>query len=393
MKSNITKLGILLIASLLFAVPAFADENDLIVDFETDPLFDQANFLPGEEVSRLVRVENNAGRPHRIIVEAINVDDLGGLSQNLVLKIEQGTETPYDDTLANFFDAGEVYLSDLSTSEDTHYNFSISFAAEAETPQGATLGFDILVGFQGTGGGVSPGQGSGPGGGGGWLPSGLTITYETDFYIGTSSAKITWLTSYKSTSRVIYGTQPGVFDLNDLPDYGYEFSTTEQDTPAETNGVVAHEVWLNNLLPNTAYYYRAISHASPPTIGREHSFTTLAVEQGAEGQEGGQESEGEEEQIQSGVGGIIEDIVSLAGSAIDLIAGTDLEADEADLDQELVSSEPTEDPSAEPSNLLAAIGSLTFDFKDWLIIIGVALLTLYLLKMIKKRKREKEIKG
>lgn len=72
----------------------------------------------------------------------------------------------------------------------------------------------------------------------------------------------------------MYGTTLGVFDFNSPPNYGYSFSTSESDTPANTNGVTLHTVVLTGLVPGTTYYYRTISHASPDTISYERSFTT-----------------------------------------------------------------------------------------------------------------------
>jgi len=70
MKNNIIKFGILFIAGVLFATPVFA--QDLVVDFEDKPLFDEANFLPGNEVIRSVEVTNNSGETKKIGLEIIN---------------------------------------------------------------------------------------------------------------------------------------------------------------------------------------------------------------------------------------------------------------------------------------------------------------------------------
>jgi hypothetical protein len=106
---------------------------------------------------------------------------------------------------------------------------------------------------------------------------GLTIQYENSRTSATT-ATITWLTSYKSTSRVIYDTEPNQFDLSKgEPSYGYEFYTDEYDTPANTNGVTGHSISITGLDPLTTYYFRCVSHASPDTVGTEHSFTTLAM--------------------------------------------------------------------------------------------------------------------
>jgi len=357
--------------------------DELVVNFEQTPLFDEANFLPGQSVERWVKVINNSGQPQRIVVEAINVSDINSLGGVLNLEIKEGLEVHYSKTLADFFDDGEVYLSDLSTGDNTQYDFSIGFIPEAESPQGASLGFDILIGYQGTGGGVLPGTPPGGGGGGGG-PSGLIIKYEKDLYIGTSTAKITWLTSYKSTSRVIYDTQAGVFDLNILPNYGFSFSTSEQDTPAETDGVIFHEVWLSGLTPNTTYYYRCISHASPPSIGQEHSFTTLVA---VNGQEKSEKDASEGEQVQIASEEIVEESISLDDLVVDLTEEELEETAGETLDEELTKTVPTEDSSAKPSNFLAAILGLSSNLGAWLIVLGSVLFLFFVSILIKKRKQ------
>ena len=82
---------------------------------------------------------------------------------------------------------------------------------------------------------------------------------------------ITWTTDKPSTSRVVYGIYP-VGDLasgadydkvfpND-PRYGYQFSTVE-----DTKLTTSHSVTIIGLNPNRAYYFRAVSKASPTSVG------------------------------------------------------------------------------------------------------------------------------
>ena len=90
-----------------------------------------------------------------------------------------------------------------------------------------------------------------------------------------TTATIEWNTSFLSTSRVVYGTVSGIFDFSLPPNYGYDFSTDEFDTPANPSGVTFHSIIVTGLAPSTTYYFRTISHASPDTISKEVSFTTL----------------------------------------------------------------------------------------------------------------------
>jgi len=365
-----------------FSGQAKADVDPLVVEFENTPhLFSETNFLPGQNATGTARVTNNSGQPQRIATEAINYPDFpnpnnvpaGDLSRALSIIIREkggsdlygGSSPTGEKTLFDFYREGEIYLSDIITGATTEYEFEIAFPGEKEDEwQGATTTFDILIGFQGVEGKISPGGG---GGGGGWLPPGLTINYEKPFYIGITTAKITWDTSYKSTSRVIYGTVAGVFDLNNLPNYGYAFSTAEKDTPADPNGVTSHEIWLTDLQPGTTYYYRAISHASPPTISQERSFTTLMP--GGEVAGAATEREGKTGGLAQGGGGII------GGASTTGESGGEM---------------PTPSPTglAAGANILSAFGGIFSLWWVWIILVIIALLIL--IRILLRRRDENE---
>jgi hypothetical protein len=268
---------------------SFVQANDnLIVEFETGtaPLFNEANFLPGEGITRWVRVTNNSGQVQRIATQPLNITDPNHLGDVLNLVIKENGATLYNNALSNFFAGGENYLSSLANGTTTRYDFTVSFYSGSQnTFQGKTLGFDILIGFQGTEGGILPGAGSTSGGGGGgppgMLPPGLTIQNEAITTTTDTSVIIVWTTSYVSTSQVIYalGSEFHILDLTDRigapPKYGYTRTTPEYDTFLK---VINHSVTIDGLAPGTTYYYRAVSHGSL-AISTEHSFTTLTQEE------------------------------------------------------------------------------------------------------------------
>ena len=225
--------------------------DNLVVQFEKTPLFNEANFLPGEEVSRWVKVTNNSGSLQKIAIETINEYDPDNFASKMNLVIKESSTILYQDTLKDFFNAGETYLSNLANGATTQYDLSITFESTSDNLyQGKALGFDILVGFQGTGGATICGNnikeideqcdgtdlggqtctglgynggtlscnqscnfdtsnctGTGGGGGGGVLPPGLTILDESVRVTATTETSVTiiWTTSYFSTSQVIYG--------------------------------------------------------------------------------------------------------------------------------------------------------------------------------------------
>ncbi len=278
-----------------FIQPAFAQVDELEVIFNPDPLFSQANFAPGQAVTANINVTNNTDAVQPIAIEAINVNDPDNLGSALTIEISQGTSQVYTGSLADFFSAGEVYLSNLNSLANTTYNVEVTFSETAGNDwQGKVLNsFDVLVGFLGEmpPPPPPPPAPSGGGGGGGGITHGLSIFDEAEFEVTDTTATISWRTNYFSTSRVVYSqeSEPHDFNISDLPNYGYAHSSVE-----DTNKVTAHTVVLTDLEPNTTYYYRVISHASPATVSLQHTFTTLgsvAEEEVAEDLEIPQESD------------------------------------------------------------------------------------------------------
>jgi len=268
-----TILGTLL-WTMLFSVPVFA--AGLAVDFESEPLFSESNFIPGDSVTKWIKVSNTSGKTKTIITEAINIVDSDNLSDVLEIEIKDGSDVLYNDTLAEFFNDSEIILNSITTESSKQYNFTISFITGSDNEyQADNLGFDILIGFEGEEGGVVSGGG---GGGGGTLP-GLTIYNEGNINASSTSATITWNTSYDATSRVIYDISPNKFDFSaGEMKYGYADYKDGDDIFDFSKGTY-HSVTLTGLTFGTTYYYRCVSHASPATIGQEHSFTTLTKEE------------------------------------------------------------------------------------------------------------------
>lgn len=272
-------------AVFFLSIPSTFAVSSLVVEFQDTPLFNEANFVPGESVSRWVKVLNNSGQAQRIATEAINENDLDNFASQLNLNIKEGETVIFDKTLAEFFDQGETYLSSLADGAQTQYDFTITFnSGSGNEYQEKTLGFDILVGFEGTEGGLPlppPGGGTGGGGGGSVFPQGLTIANESVQIINTqeTSVTITWTTSYFSTSQVIYGSadENHTLDLSDNsgtpPKYGYSHTTPEYDIGTK---VTSHTVTVYGLTPGTTYYFRAVSHGSL-AVSLEKTFTTKGV--------------------------------------------------------------------------------------------------------------------
>ena len=271
---------ILIISGIVLGAGIFANVASaagLSVQFQNSPLFNETGFAPGNTTTEWVKVGNTSGSTQKIVVEAINKNDADNFSGQLNLVIKEGGTELFNDTLKKFFDAGEQYLSDLANNGNTQYDFSITFNADANGDwQGKTVGFDIVIGFQGQEGQSSGGGGNGGGGTPG--PSALSIYSEANVVSSDTSVTITWTTSYAATSQVIYGTatEAHTLSLSDNletpPLYGYAHTTPETDL----GKVINHTVTITGLTPGTTYYYRAVSHGSL-AIGQEFTFTTLGT--------------------------------------------------------------------------------------------------------------------
>ena len=381
---------------------AFVQTDNLVVEFETTPLYNEANFLPGEEVSRWVKVTNNGGQTQRIAAEVINKNDPDNFASRMNLTIAEGAAVIFNKTLAEFFNQGETYLSSLASGAQTQYDLKITFnSGSGNNYQEKNLGFDILVGFQGTEGGLPlplPGDGSSGGGGGGFLPLGLTILNEGSEYVGTSTATIIWLTNYGATSQVVYGTAPGVFNLNPSTGggptkYGYTFLKEGDDVYGLGKGV-SHKVTLVGLLQGTTYYYRKVSYGSF-AVGTEHTFTTLGAgigETAKEEKEINEENPGEiPAAYESG-----ENLSAGEGSVPSLTQGqesfaAETEAGEAGAVIEEIMQE--QDESKTNFNyLLAAIGGL-FNLKSFWLLLTLLIIALSVVLYLRKNASKKKSSG
>ncbi len=266
----------------------------LAVQFEQTPLFNEVSVMPGNTATRFIKVTNTSGETKNVVIEAINKNDPDLFSEKLSFEIKRGSDVVFDGTLKQFFTAGEMVLSSIDNNTTAQYDVTFLFDKDAgNSYQNATVGFDLLVGFQGEEGGSTDNPGdddggtnggggtSGGGGGGGGQAPGLSIYSENSTCLcteGSDKVEIVWQTNYLSTSAVIYDLLPNQFVFSDgEPSYGYAYYKIGDDSGVEK--VTSHKVSLTGLLPNQTYYYRVVSHASPATISREGSFvfTTACI--------------------------------------------------------------------------------------------------------------------
>ena len=275
----------LLVIGLLPVSSVFAVSN-FTVNFEQTPLFSEANFLPGQDITKWVDVTNNTSETEIIGVNAKNYTSCSEncFADQLQLKITNGTTSLYEASLADFFTAGEKKLSDVGAGNTQRYYFIITFVPNAGNQyQSNQVGFDFDIGIFGQetiGGGGTPGGGGTSGGGGTFGGStGLIIFNEASSPVVLNQTDITWETNHPATSRIIYSAENENhnFDLSNPPNYGYLHSTVEDSSP-----VINHSVNISGLTSGVTYYYRVVSRGSF-AISEEHSFTVpgiMAVETG-----------------------------------------------------------------------------------------------------------------
>lgn len=98
-----------------------------------------------------------------------------------------------------------------------------------------------------------------------------------------TSFTVEWTTDKPATSRVIYDTVSHP-TLGEAPNYGYAFSTAEEDLDPK---VIEHSVVVSGLSAGTTYYYRTVSAASPESVGNENSTSTSSQQSSSGGGGGG----------------------------------------------------------------------------------------------------------
>lgn len=274
--------------SSVFALKANAQSDEIDVNFNSDPLFKNVgNFAPGDKVSSGVEVVNKTQEAMQIGLELTDNTDCNQdcLAEALYLSVKKNGNVLINSSLSAIYESGEVLLDELEGNSDADYDLTVSFEEDAgDSYQGGFAGFDLRVGVFGKESISEEVSSSGGGGGSSFFVQGLKISNESASVTSGKNIEITWTTSKKSTSRVIYSPSnlPHNLKPNTPPNYGYAYSTGETDNPADLNGVTFHKVVLVDLMPNTKYYFRCVSHASPDTVSRERSFTTGDFEKPAD---------------------------------------------------------------------------------------------------------------
>lgn len=237
------------------------------VKFQKTPLFTEANFIPGDSVSRTVDVENQDGAPQGISMKFYGVDNGDNLASRFNFKIKKGGDTVYSDDLDKAFDQNQIVMnSSLAAGGSETYDFILSFDKAADNDyQSKEMGFSICVGFAGESFCVSDQPQPQTyttitGGGGGGISGDKSIIISAreikTFCLenGMAAAAIYWNTDIDAVARVLYVPAGNgfkdPFNAADKPNYGYN------STFWETESRQTHLITISDLTPGQTYAYR-----------------------------------------------------------------------------------------------------------------------------------------
>ncbi len=262
-------------------VELFDETSDQFELLNGRPIFAIDNFLPGETTIEKIRVHNLSEQNQTIGLKVVDFD--GGcvedhcLADEFILTIgETGNASLYSGSLQDFYEAGDIPLSEVGTGDNASYNLYVYFKEGTMTEfQGRSISFNLQIGFF-TRETISGEVNQGGDGGSVYIPPivGAVNILNTSgpVILSPTSVKMSCETDASSYCRIVYDTVPHSI-LSNPPNYGYLFST-----PPTTNKITVHDIDISDLEVSTTYYYRFICWASPARVSKEYSFRVLRKE-------------------------------------------------------------------------------------------------------------------
>lgn len=243
MKKTASLLPILLLLSILLipspqkAYAKTKTSDELQVTYE-DPLFPSSViWYPGLSITKSFTVKNLGSSSQTVSIKATNTSQTGNIADVFLFKVTEARVNHYGGTdgktLKNFWDEGQISLSDLNGKETTSYDITITMLTSAGNEyQGKQARFDLIVGFVGTPTQVTI-TGAGGGGIGGISPTTCSDTPPstapilTSAVAGVNSVTLTWTSAGEPVSYylIAYGTNPGSYQYGN-PNVGGKGTTS-----------------------------------------------------------------------------------------------------------------------------------------------------------------------
>lgn len=153
-------LSLILVLSILFVVFSFPPKTfaktetsgDLQITYE-EPLFPSSIiWYPSLSVTKSFTVKNLSSSTYTVFIEATNTSQSGNIAEVFFFKVTEGKEIRYgtsnSKTLKNFWNEGQISLSELNGGKTTTYNLTITMNSSAGNEyQGKQAKFDLIIGF------------------------------------------------------------------------------------------------------------------------------------------------------------------------------------------------------------------------------------------------------
>lgn len=164
LKLVLIPLAILLWFPLSVSAQVVKTDGNLQVVFESEPLFNALNIVPGFSESKTVIVKNIGADTEDSYVSVANATSTG-LADFINLEVSSTSTIPtqqFSGSFNSFFNQTPVDLGDLMPGEERTYTFTASFVSTSSNAYGGTaMGFNLVVGFESGPAVITNGSGGG----------------------------------------------------------------------------------------------------------------------------------------------------------------------------------------------------------------------------------------